>query len=88
MAIFRVAFERSLRPVGDIAEMAEQRALVPFLDLGAQAEVVAAANRRDEVGRVKRIDGQPGISPAGVVGTLLDQLVVGVVDLVVAELAQ
>ena len=33
LAIFWAAFEHLLRPVGDIAEMTEQRAPVPFLDL-------------------------------------------------------
>src|SRR5262245_62043185 len=80
--------ESALRAIGNIPDMAAEGALVPVLDLSAEAEVVATANGRDEVGGVKRIDGQPGISAAGVVGALLDQLVIGVVDFVVAELSQ
>ena len=60
VAVFRVALERALGPVGDVAEVAEQRAPVPLLDLGVQAEVVAAADLRDEVGGVERVDRQPG----------------------------
>ena len=85
VAIFRVAFEHLLCPVGDIAEMTKQRAPMPFLDL-AQAEVVAAANRRNEwwCG----IHCQPGISSTGVVGTFLDQPIVDIINLVIAEFAQ
>ncbi len=41
VAVVRVTLEHLLRPVGNIAEMTEQRAAVSFLDLGAQAEVSA-----------------------------------------------
>jgi hypothetical protein len=51
-----------------------------FLDLGAQADVVALANRRDEVRGVKRINRQPGILSARVVRTFLEQSIVGVMS--------
>ena len=50
--------------------------------------MVAATNRRDEMGGVKSINRQPRISSACVVRTFLDQPIVGVINLVLAELAQ
>src|SRR5262249_35052386 len=68
----RVEVDRPPRPVGDVAQVAEERALLPLLDLGVG--LLPGAHAAQEVGDVADV--------AGLAGLLFGHLAVRVEDLV------
>ena len=55
MAVVRRTAKRSTGPLSDITEVAEQRALVPLLDVCVDTQRLAGTNRGDEIGQVLTI---------------------------------